>query len=158
MLDKTGVSSDKSERGFTLIELLIVIAIIGILSVVVVINLTSAKNRSSNAGVKTNLATVRSQAEIYYNQNSFTYGTYSGACPTVSGTGHVFLNATIVSAMNAAKSASGGSATCWANGNQWSASVQLRAPEGSANHWCVDSTAAGRGVATAPSNSLCPQS
>ncbi len=155
-LDKTGVSSAKAERGFTLIELLVVIAIIGILASVITVNLTSTKNKSSNTGIKTNLATVRSQAEVYYNQNSYVYGSYSGACPTVSGTGHVFLDPVVVSAMNAAKSASGGTAQCWANGNQWSASVQLRVPEGSANHWCVDSTAAGRGTATAPSSSLCP--
>jgi len=145
-------------KGFTLIELLVVVAIIGILSTVVVVNLTGAKNKSSNAGIKTNLASVRSQAEVYYNQNNYTYGSYSGACPTVSGTGHIFLDPNIVAAMNAAKLNGGGSSQCWSNGNQWSASVQLRTPEGSSNHWCVDSTAAGRGVATAPTNALCPQS
>lgn len=150
------ILKSKKTQGFTLIELLVVIAIIGVLASVIVMNLTSTKDKSANAGVKANLTTVRSQAEIYYTNNNYSYGTYSGQCPSIAGSGNVFVDSKMVGAINSAKGVGGGSAVCWANGTQWSVAVQLKSPEGISNFWCVDSTAAGKGTVSAPSGTICP--
>ena len=63
-------------KGFTLIELLVVIAIIGILSSVVLASLSSARNKGKDAAVKSQLASMRAQAEIYYS----TADTYVNIC------------------------------------------------------------------------------
>lgn len=63
-------------KGFTLIELLVVVAIIGILATVVLASLGSARQRARNAALQSAMAQLRTQMEIYYNDNS----TYVGGC------------------------------------------------------------------------------
>ena len=53
------------KKGFTLIELLVVIAIIGILSSVVLASLTTARTKGQDAAVQSQMASMRSQAELY---------------------------------------------------------------------------------------------
>jgi len=48
----------KKDGGFTLIELMIVIAVIGILAVVLVPRMTSARDSAKNAGVTTNAKSI----------------------------------------------------------------------------------------------------
>lgn len=69
------LSTKKS--GFTLIELLVVIAIIGILSSVVLSSLNTARNKSKNAAVKSGMANLRSEMEMYFAENG-KYGDYAG--------------------------------------------------------------------------------
>ena len=73
-------------KGFTLIELLVVVAIIGILSTIVVINVERARREARNASIQANLAAARVEAEfIFRNGNSYlTPGT--GLCATAGGT------------------------------------------------------------------------
>lgn len=70
----------KKNKGFTLIELLTVIAIIGILSAVVMVSLSSARLKSKDKAVQTELSSIKVQAEIFYDLNN----TYSGVCNTAS--------------------------------------------------------------------------
>lgn len=63
-------------KGFTLIELLVVIAIIGILASVVLASLSSARDKGKDAAVKSQLASLKAQAELYYAKGE----TYLGVC------------------------------------------------------------------------------
>ncbi|MFA6355040.1 MAG: type II secretion system protein [Candidatus Paceibacterota bacterium] len=63
-------------KGFTLIELLVVIAIIGILASVVLASLSSARDKSKDAAVKSQLSSIRAQAELYNTK----VGNYLGLC------------------------------------------------------------------------------
>ncbi|MBV4419782.1 prepilin-type N-terminal cleavage/methylation domain-containing protein [Clostridium tyrobutyricum] len=59
----------KKKKGFTLIELMIVLAIIAILAIVLIPKATIFKNQSKNAGVTTNVNTVRGYLETKVNNN-----------------------------------------------------------------------------------------
>ncbi len=128
----------RQSRGFTLIELLVVIAIIGILSSIVLASLNSARSRGADAAIKSNLNTVRLQAEIFAESNNGSYGSFTaGICPTSTGSSNMFQDPTVVQAIMAATSASAGSNRCGANGTAWAVSVQLRS--NTSQFWCVDS-------------------
>lgn len=124
-----------NNKGFTLIELLIVIAVIGILSSVVVVALTSARNKAGNVSVKTNLYTIRNQAEIYFSNNQ----DYTNICS----------DGVVVSAINTAINAGGDtgnvSTRCNGGSTAWAVNVTLRVAEGSNIYWCVDNSGASKG-------------
>ncbi len=132
------------EKGFTLIELLVVIAIIGILASVVLASLNSARSKGADASIKSNLANIRAQAELWYDNNGQTYGTSVSAC-----TGGAFADSVITSAISQIDTQNGtGSVTCntSSDGQSWAISSPLK----SSGTWCVDNTgSAGSGTATA---------
>ena len=63
--------------GFTLIELLAVIAIIGVLAAIVLVQTGTAKKKGQDAAIQSALREVRNAAELYYNDPPFTY---EGVC------------------------------------------------------------------------------
>ena len=64
-----------NKKGFTLIELLVVIAIIGILASIVLVSLNDARNKGYDTQIKSDVAQLRNQIELCYDNNN---GTYTG--------------------------------------------------------------------------------
>ena len=125
------------KKGFTLIELLVVVAIIGILASVVLALLNSARGKGADATVKANLANIRGQAEIVYDQTS--PNSYATVCD----------NITIAAARAAAVTSGGGPEKCSSNADQWVVAAKLRSAEGAGGtitHWCADFSGKSEGI------------
>ena len=134
------------KNGFTLIELLVVIAIIGILASVVLASLNTARQKGSDAAVKSNVNTVATQATLFYDSGE-TYDAFDdGAgnpdeCPLPGTAGtSVFHDPTVEAAIAAAALDSGGGATfCISAAPEYA--VAVTRPAGSSSiFWCADST------------------
>ncbi len=127
-----------NKKGFTLIELLVVIAIIGILSSVVLASLNSARGKGSDAAIKSGLANMRAQAEMYYDSTTGGNGKYNpthdasteneGVCISTEGIKNMIDS---VKGMTTASSVK-----CFASSTAWAVSAPLK----TTGTWCVDST------------------
>ncbi len=139
----------KNNKGFTLIELLVVIAIIGILASVVLASLGSARNKGKDAAVKSQMANMRAQAELYSQANTGTgtaagYGTASLCSAGMFNTGTDNLS-NLVSGLTTA-GATG--VVCGSTPTLWSVGATL--PSSSSSYWCVDSTGKSQTEPAAP--------
>lgn len=136
-------------RGFTLIELLVVIAIIGILASVVLASLNSARDKGSDAAIKSSVNNTRAQAELYYGDNSNSYD--PGAVG--SGGGWVCSDATVVNIQNTVNNA-GGTFSCSADADEYRISSPL--VSNTALTYCVDSTGVATTTSASVSGNSCP--
>lgn len=57
------------KKGFTLIELLVVVAIIGVLTAVLLVNLVGIRERAADTKKKADLAQMKNAMRLYYNDN-----------------------------------------------------------------------------------------
>lgn len=154
------MKTQNRSRGFTLIELLVVIAIIGILSAVVLASLNTARSKGNDAAIQSNLATIQTQAEIYYGgAGNNSYGTQAWSSGIASAcAGGMFSDSVITRALAGADSVNGTTlnVACVANGTGYVVAAALTT---GTNYWCVDQTGAGKIVGAAlPVNAIgsCP--
>lgn len=133
-------------KGFTLIELLVVIAIIGILSAIVLASLNTARDKGSDAAVQADITGIRTQAEIYRNNNN-SYGTEGAGCYVAES---VVTEETVAKQIAAADAANGtaGTVSCnvAAGGAAYAVSAELVSAPGT--YFCIDNTGTATTTAT----------
>lgn len=66
------------QGGFTLIELLVVIAVLAILAAIVIFNVTGVTKRGSTEACATDVKTVQTASDAFYNDHAKTYPTLNG--------------------------------------------------------------------------------
>ncbi len=125
-------------KGFTLIELLVVIAIIGILSSVVLGSLNTARNKGSDASIKSTVNNSRAQAALYYDGNSYSYLGVCAAATSATPGG-------IATMVTGATTAGSAAVKCGDTANGWAMEAQLKTS--GLGYYCVDS--AGKAVVNA---------
>lgn len=80
---KKGYNPERSRRAFTLIELLVVVAIVGILAMVIILNVSKARARAADAKRKDDIAQIVKAIRMYdtdhgqYPVSGFFYYDYS---------------------------------------------------------------------------------
>ena len=133
----------KFKKGFTLIELLVVIAIIGLLTSIALASLKSARDKAADATIKQNLAQIRAQAEIVYD-NSGNAESYAGIFDFGSAGLQIFLAAYVVAGNCPGCAGYYQAMAGGGNPSTWAAWVQLKTDPD--NAWCVDYLGSSRKV------------
>jgi prepilin-type N-terminal cleavage/methylation domain-containing protein len=131
-------NSSLVHSGFTLIELLVVVAIIALLAATILTSLASARSKAKDAKITSELSSVRAQMELYYNSNSFSYGTASDCASGAFATGTDNASNLIMGIDKDTGDTGTFSSTnivCGSDGASWAVMAKLS----TGDNWCVDS-------------------
>ncbi len=142
-------------KGFTLIELLVVIAIIGVLASVVLASVNAARTKASDAVVKGDMSSIRTQASIYHEDNGTTYNNTGLATTVCDAAGTLFVDSKIAGFMSQInlQTATTSTMSCYttAAGESWAMSISALKGGGT---WCIDSLGKS-GPGTADATGVC---
>lgn len=149
-------------KGFTLIELLVVVAVIAMLAGLSFPYLGIARKKGNDAGVKSNMQTVRALSEIFYLDNASSYLPSGGtifnvaSCPPydVAGTNMFSKNKNIADALVEVIRRSNGSHSCGHSTDFWAVAIGLNLD--TATSWCIDNSGIAKISSFVPSSAINP--
>lgn len=139
------MQSSNKKSGFTLIEMLVVVSIIAILTGIILANLSASRNKGNDAAVKTNMATIQTQAEVYFDQHFDSYSaiTNNNVIISCKNPNTLFYDSTITGAITQITANAASAPTCLVGvkdaNNNIPSSWAMSAPMKSGHTWCVDS-------------------
>lgn len=131
----------KKNKGFTLIELLVVVAIIGILSSVVIANLTESRTKANDAKVQSQLSSIRESVELYF----INHGNYGASTYSCSGGMFSDTASGLADLANSSNYPTGTTLVCNSNGTSWAVEGSLAS---TTTYWCVDKGGASKEEST----------
>jgi prepilin-type N-terminal cleavage/methylation domain-containing protein len=136
--------------GFTLVELLVVVAVIGLLATIVVVNTSNARNKAKNNTIIKNINALREAGEIYNNNN----GSYANFCVNNNCASGSTDWKNICSAVKFQNGNSDINCNINATNTAWCAS----SPLAGGGNYCVDSANKNTGgvCPLSPANPACP--
>jgi len=123
-------------KGFTIIELIVVIAIIAVLAAIVLANVTGFINKGKDAAAEGNLATLITNATLFYSDTNKGDSTYNGFPADSS---YISVIDALSNAGYAVTFTCDTGSDCHTAATSWCASVLLKA---NSEYYCVDSTGA----------------
>lgn len=128
----------KSTRGFSLVELLIVITIIGLISTIVLNNLSTSRSRAYDSKIKQQLNSFRTAAEIYFNNqdpNSYSTAASCGGGLFNDVDSNNGAPGLYIALGNLPPGTDEADRACQSSGSSYAVKVNLYSNN---NHWCID--------------------
>jgi prepilin-type N-terminal cleavage/methylation domain-containing protein len=140
----------KFNKGFTLLEVLVVVAVIGILAAVVLVALTSAKQKGDDSAIQGTMKSLQTQASIYHSTNG-NFGVTAAACNVgMFADTTTYGLARLITAVQVKSLA----VACFADTSPaaWVISAQLKSD--ATKYWCVDSAGTSKQRTAAATSTL----